>query len=103
MPPEVMPVLHGSQDFDLKPGYDQFALAAIAFEALTGERPFKAQSGATSALASIMFTELKSLEEFDVPNSKALDAPLHKALSHEISARFETIMDFAEALEKAAI
>lgn len=103
MPPEVMPVLHGSQDFDLKPAYDQFALAAIAFEALTGERPFKAQSGATSTLASIMFTELKSLEEFDIPNGKALDGPLHKALSPKISDRFETIVDFAEALEKAAI
>ena len=36
MPPEVQPALAGPPNFNLTPAYDQFAVAAISFEALSG-------------------------------------------------------------------
>lgn len=106
MPPEVFPLLaQAVDDFELTPAYDQFALATIAFEMLTGARPFISDLSYPSGqpdLSSLHFQGLKSVGEFGVAQSAALDPVLHKALAPDLKDRFDTIAGFAEALKEAA-
>jgi serine/threonine protein kinase, bacterial len=106
MPPEVMPLLQGQVDeFELTPAYDQFALGTIVFEMLTGgERPFVSDfqfPAGSHDLSSMGFRSLKSVGEFGVDKPEALDPVLHRAMAPELGDRFETIVEFAEALEEA--
>lgn len=101
MPPEVEPALHGPPDFNLTPAYDQFALAAVAFEALTAERPFIAKN-VMPVLSSIFYSELKSLADFGVSKASELDPVMKKALHTKPEERYPTIKEFAEAFEAAA-
>lgn len=101
MPPEVQPAIGGPPEFNLTPAYDQFALATVAFEALTGARPF-ISTEATPVLSSIFYTDLRTLAGFDIPGAERLDPVLRKALSKVPEDRFDSITDFAEALKEAA-
>lgn len=106
MPPEVMPFMQGQvEDIELTPAYDQFALGTIAFEMLTGGRPFVSpyQFPAGSLdLSSIQFESLKSVGDFGVDRAEALDPVLHKAMAQTPGDRYETVLDFVQALEAAA-
>lgn len=99
MPPDVEPVFSGLE-FELTPAYDQFALATIAYEMLTGgKRPFYYPTKQTKGLdlSSIRFSSLNSVG--DMPGADAIDAVLHKALDREPRKRYGTILEFAEAFE----
>lgn len=100
MPPEVKPALFGPPEFNLTPAYDQFALAAVTFEALSGERAF-ISTEATPVLSSIFYNKLKSLAELGVTGAESLDPIFARALAATPDERFENITEFAEALEAA--
>lgn len=79
---------------------DQFSLAVIAYEVLTGEKPFNGYS-----MASIVY---KVCNEAPVPPSSinntlspAVDAVFSRALAKDPAMRFANIMQFAANLEHA--
>ena len=83
-----------------RPASDQYALAVVVYEWLTGEKPFKATS----------YIELISQHLISSPlpiDEQALGIPhtvtqvLWKALSKDPHERFARIQDFADALERA--
>ena len=81
---------------------DQFSLAVIAYEMLTGQRPFQGSSWA-SMIHSIMSTEPLPLNKYRVEFSDAATEVLRRALSKEPAARFTTCRDFSDALERAIL
>jgi serine/threonine protein kinase len=79
---------------------DQYALAVILFEMLTGQVPFTADD--VMELLQRVIRDLPvapSALRAEIP--AALDVVILKALSKEPSARFESITDFADSLERA--
>lgn len=91
MPPEQM----NSQELDERT--DEFALAAVVYEILTGKRPFAARSlNASAAL----------IQKFDVTPPSALrpdldpgiDSVLFTALSPDPDDRYDSVADFLAAL-----
>lgn len=91
MPPEQM----NSQELDERT--DEFALAAVVYEILTGNRPFAARSlNASAAL----------IQKFDVTPPSALrpdldpgiDSVLFTALSPDPDDRYDSVADFLAAL-----
>jgi serine/threonine protein kinase len=86
-------------DIDAKT--DQFALAAIVYEMLTGQDAFVGDS-ATSVLYQIVHEAPRGLVD---PNSSipaAVRAVLRRALAKDKNERFATVMAFSTALEAAA-
>jgi serine/threonine-protein kinase len=79
---------------------DQFSLAVIAYEMLTGQRPFQGNSWA-SMIHSIMSTEPLPLNKYRADLGAAATEVLRKALSKEPSARFATCREFSDALERS--
>lgn len=106
MPPEVKPSFYGAEQcVEATPAYDQFALGAVAFEMLTQRRPFihdVKKPDSSHNFSSIIFKKLRSVGEFGVGKAEFLDPVLHQAMAPEPKDRFHSIVDFAEALEKAA-
>ncbi len=78
---------------------DQYALAIIVYEWLTGARPF--QGSYVEVSSQHIFTPPPPLREKapDVP--PAIEAVVMKALSKDPEQRFATIQEFANALEAA--
>jgi serine/threonine protein kinase len=81
---------------------DQFSLAVIAYEMLTGQRPFQGNSWA-SMIHSIMTTEPLPLNKHRMDLGDAATEVLRKALSKEPSARFTTCREFSDALERSIL
>ena len=81
---------------------DQFSLAVIAYEMLTGQRPFQGNSWA-SMIHSIMSTEPLPLNKYRYDLGDAATEVLRKALSKEPSARFTTCREFSDALERSIL
>ena len=81
---------------EVDPTTDQYALAVIALELLTGHNPFAAGN---------IGTVLERVRGGIVPvtgSSGALDAVLARALSRSSSERFSSVTAFAEAFRAAA-
>ncbi|MEO6529043.1 MAG: protein kinase [Gemmatimonadaceae bacterium] len=76
---------------------DQYALAAIAYELLTGEPP---HTGATAQviIARLMTDTPRSITSARPAVSKAIDADVQRALSKAAADRFPSCGDFARAL-----
>ncbi|MEP6910474.1 MAG: serine/threonine-protein kinase [Actinomycetota bacterium] len=72
---------------------DRYALGVVAFELLTGQRPFEAESATAEATAHV-HAEIPSVSE-------QLDPVFQKALAKEPGARFETAGALALALRDA--
>lgn len=91
MPPEQMDGL------DLDERTDEFALAAVVYEILTGLQPFSART---------LDASVKKIENFDGPAPSSLrsdldpgiDKVLFKALSADPDDRYDTVADFLDAL-----
>jgi len=80
---------------------DQFSLAAIAFHALTGTRPFQAKSD-VALLRQVMF-EKPTLGKLRDLFPLAVTKVFETALSATPSARYASCSDFATALAAAVI
>jgi serine/threonine protein kinase len=81
---------------------DQFALAVMAYELLTGTRPFQADSMPTVAHL-IVYGPRPSAEALNPSLPSGIDAVLDRALSRFPENRFPTCTEFTSALEAALL
>src|ERR1039458_8679730 len=79
---------------------DQFSLAVIAFEMLTGEKPFTGEH-LTTVVYKIVAEEPIAAHRLNATLTSAIENVLHKALSKKPDARYRSCQEFIEALEKA--
>jgi serine/threonine-protein kinase len=68
------------------PASDRYALGAVAFELLTGRRPFESETAATEAFAHVN-APVPSATEVDPRLSPRVDAVLERALAKDPDAR----------------
>jgi serine/threonine protein kinase len=87
-----------SESLDAKT--DLFSLAAVAFECLTGKRPFAGETF-TDVISNILAGNLLSLTELRPDLPLALEAEFEKALSRERFNRFGSATELAEAFCEA--
>jgi serine/threonine-protein kinase len=79
---------------------DQFSLAVIAFELLTGEKPYTGEH-LTTVVYKIVAEDPVSPHRLNPTLSGPIDAVVRKALSKKPENRYRTCREFVEALEKA--
>jgi serine/threonine-protein kinase len=79
---------------------DQFSLAVIAFEMLTGEKPYAGEH-LTTVVYKIVAEEPATPHRLNPTLSGAIESVLRKSLSKKPEARYVTCQEFAGALEKA--
>ena len=84
---------------DVGPGADQFALAAVVYEMLTGRKAFNGDRTET-VVYRIIHEEPAPL---GVGHGPALAAALRRAFSKDERQRFASVLDFAFALRAAAL
>jgi tetratricopeptide (TPR) repeat protein len=82
------------------PASDRYALAVVAFELLTGERPFQAENFAAQARAHVedpppLATEINP----DLP--RAVDRVLARGLAKDPADRYPTASEFVDELDDA--
>ena len=81
------------------PASDRYALGVVAFELLTGERPYAADSP-TAEAASHVHAPIPSLSDrSDLPHE--LDPVLQRALAKDPAERYPSSVDFVAALREA--
>lgn len=78
---------------------DQYALACVAFELITGSPPFSSSS-ARGVMTAHLVRDPPSIGDL-VPEAQPLDEVLSRALAKEPDERYPGIDVFAEALEEA--
>ncbi len=81
---------------------DQFSLAVIAFEMLTGEKPYTGEH-LTTVVYKIVAEEPLPPVRLNPTLSGAIDSALRKALSKKPDARYRSCQEFVDALEKACV
>jgi len=79
---------------------DQFSLAVVAWESLAGEKLFRGNNGPETILL-VANARVPKLAERD-RRLAAFDPVLARALAVDPAARFDTVEDFANALEAVA-
>jgi eukaryotic-like serine/threonine-protein kinase len=79
---------------------DRYALAVVAFEVLTGKRPFEADSPTAEASAHV-HAEVPSVCGRHLSLPCELDPVFEQALSKDPERRFETCGEFVAALRRA--
>ena len=79
---------------------DQFSLAVIAYEALTGEKPYTGEH-LTTVVYKIVAEEPMAPHRINSSLGGAIDAALRKGLAKRPDARYRTCGEFIESLEKA--
>jgi serine/threonine protein kinase len=79
---------------------DQFSLAVITFEMLTGEKPFTGEH-LTTVVYKIVAEEPLPPHRLNATLSGAIENCLRKALSKDPAGRYRTCQEFTVALEKA--
>jgi serine/threonine protein kinase len=77
---------------------DQFSLAVVAYELLSGTRPFQGDSLATLA-HMIVYGERPSIRQANPKLPAALDEVLHRALASKAELRYATCAEFVAALD----
>jgi serine/threonine-protein kinase len=80
---------------------DRYALAVVAFELLTGTRPFASDSATAEAMAHVNAPVPSVSRRGDLPPE--LDAVFERALAKDPGGRFETCTDFVAALRAAYV
>jgi eukaryotic-like serine/threonine-protein kinase len=81
------------------PASDRYSLAVVAFELLTGTRPYAADSPTAEAAAHVNAPVPSVSAHADVPPE--VDRCFRRALAKDPAERFETCADFAAALRAA--
>ncbi|MHB1242745.1 MAG: serine/threonine-protein kinase [Gaiellaceae bacterium] len=79
---------------------DRYALAAVAFELLTGSRPFQRDSAAAEAAAHLN-DPVPSASALDPELPRELDAVFERGLAKDPSARYASSFELAHALREA--
>jgi serine/threonine-protein kinase len=79
---------------------DQFSLAVIAYEALTGEKPYTGEH-LTTVVYKIVTEEPPPPHRLNPSLSGPIDTVLRKALSKKPDARHRNCQDFIDSLERA--
>ena len=79
---------------------DQWSLAVVAYEMVTGARPFHAESY-TQVMARIMTLDPEPACQHNPALPKEVDAVFAKAFSKKAPDRYANCSEFAEALESA--
>ena len=82
------------------PASDRYALAVVAYELLTGERPFQAENFAAQARAHVE-DEPPAASERNPDLPPEVDAVLARGMAKEPDARWATAGELAERLERA--
>jgi len=77
---------------------DQFSLAVIAYEMLTGMKPFQGNSWA-SVIHAIIMAEPPLITKYRGTLGETVNTVLRKALAKDPRARYATCTEFCEALE----
>jgi serine/threonine protein kinase len=78
---------------------DQFSLAVVAFELLSGNRPFQGDSLATLA-HMIVYGDRPSVREKNSALPPGLDEVLHRGLAKKPELRYESCTQFVAALDE---
>src|SRR5918912_1957471 len=81
---------------------DVYALALVTFEMLTGKLPFAGKTQQEMMIARLRSTPIplrRMRPELDHP---AVEAVLLKGMERDPGARYQTALEFAAALERAA-
>ena len=81
---------------------DQFSLAVIAFEMLTGRRPFQADS-LPGLIHQILSVEAPSAAEVNEAVMEPAASILRRAMSKEATGRYDTCAEFIQALDAALL
>ncbi len=100
--PAYMAPEQARADKNIDSRVDQFALAVIVYEMLSGELPFTGQDPA-EIMKNIVTKDPPRLNEVAPWVPSLLDAAVHRGLSREPADRFTSISQFAWALENAAV
>ncbi|HEV3196492.1 MAG TPA: serine/threonine-protein kinase [Bryobacteraceae bacterium] len=79
---------------------DQFSLAVIAYEILTGEKPYTGEH-LTTVVYKIVAEEPAPPHRLNPTLGGAIEVAMRKGLAKKADGRFRTCQEFAEALEKA--
>jgi serine/threonine-protein kinase len=79
---------------------DQFSLAVIGYEMLTGEKPYAGEH-LTTVVYKIVAEEPVPPHRLNPSLSTAIENALRKGLSKKPDARYRNCQEFAESLEKA--
>jgi serine/threonine-protein kinase len=95
--PEYMSPEQASGEHDLDPRSDQYSLACVLHEMLTGEPPFAAGSP-RAVMARHVTAAPPSLRAQRPEVPAAVDAAVRRALAKDPAARFATVLEFADAL-----
>ncbi len=82
------------------PASDRYALAVVAFELLSGRRPFESESITAEAVAHVN-APVPSITEICEGLPEELDAVFRQALAKDPEQRFETASEFVAALRAA--
>lgn len=78
---------------------DQFSLAVVAYELLSGNRPFQGDSLATLA-HMIVYGDRPSIRSIDPTLPAGLDDVLHRGLARKPEQRYENCTQFVAALDE---
>ncbi|MCC6365631.1 MAG: protein kinase [Bryobacterales bacterium] len=84
----------------LSPATDQFSLAVVAFELLTGQKPFQADS-ISALLYNIVFQPPTPVRQLNPSVSPAVEVVLQKALAKEPGDRYGSCVEFIHALKNS--
>jgi Protein kinase domain len=86
----------------VSPGSDQYGLAVVAYELLTGKLPFQASS---EQIMKLLHTSMKpqSPSVYNPAISPSLDSILLRALSKKPQERFSSVAIFAKNFQKYAL
>jgi serine/threonine protein kinase len=79
---------------------DQFALASMTYNLLTGKEPFQGDTG-VAILYQVVHQDAAPLSRHVDWSCAYVDAVLRRAMAKDRQARFPSILDFARALEEA--
>jgi serine/threonine-protein kinase len=82
------------------PASDRYALAVVAFELLTGKRPFAADSPTAEASAHV-YGEVPSVSDRQSSLPRELDLVFQKAMAKDPAGRYASAAEFVAALRAA--